>query len=186
MTSRAGQASSTASGTGRSTGSGRSGSGSGTGAAAALSFNACAFTLGERRFALDVALVGEVTPVESLTPVPLAHAAIVGLFNLRGLPVPAVELAAILGFDDVVRRPSRQQTALVVRAEDLVAGLLIDHMDAVVPAGTGSFTLPSAADENALVVGFLEVPGAEGALTVLDAAGVIERLRRVGFVARED
>lgn len=164
--------------------------GSGTGrtgpAAGRLAFSTCAFWLGERRFGVDVALVGEVTQLDDITPIPLAHAALTGLFNLRGMPLPAVELASVLGFDDASRQAGRGHTALVVRAGELVAGLLIDRMDAVIAAGNGSFTAPAAADENPLVVGFLEGAEVGDVITVLDSAGLVSRLRRIGFdTARE-
>lgn len=163
--------------------SGRTGSGP---SAERLGFSTCAFWLGQRRFGLDVALVGEVTQVEHITPVPLTHPALTGLFNLRGMPLPAVELASVLDFEQGRAATGRMHTALVVRSGDLVAGLLIDRMDAVVPAGVGAFTPPASADEHPLVVGFLEGADGLGVITVLDSAGLVTRLARVGFdTARE-
>lgn len=170
-----------AGGGGRTTG--RTGSGP---SAERLGFSTCAFWLGERRFGLDVALVGEVTPVERITPVPLTHPSVMGLFNLRGTPLPAVELSGVLDFGQGPRHATRAHTALVVRAGDLAAGLLIDRMDAVVPAGVGVFTLPATPDEHALVIGFLEGADGGGVITVLDSAGLLGRIKRVGFdTARE-
>lgn len=148
---------------------------------AQLGFSACAFWLGPRRFGLDVSLVGEVTQVESLTRVPLAHPALIGLFNLRGLPVPAVELTRVLGFEDLERNVGKTQTSLLLRWGDLIAGVLIDRMDAVIPSGVGLFTTPAADDEHPLVVGFLEGSEVGDVITVLDSTGLIDRLRQVGF-----
>ena len=49
-------------------------------------------------------IVGEVVPVEALTPVPLAPPAILGLFNLRGTPVALVDLGGRSGCPTAGRR----------------------------------------------------------------------------------
>src|SRR6185295_6776910 len=56
----------------------------------------CAFWLGQQCFAISADIVSEVVSVESFTPVPLAPAAVVGLFNLRGTPVALVDLVRAL------------------------------------------------------------------------------------------
>ena len=150
--------------------------GSSTGAASTASSGSrrslCAFWLGGRCFGLDVALVGEVVVVESITPVPKAHEAVLGLFNLRGTPVPLVDAASVLALDG--KAEGSRTCALVVRHGDLVVALAIDRMEAVIEAGRGAFTAPAAGDEHPVVRGFLE--SKERVVTIIAADVLLERL----------
>jgi chemotaxis signal transduction protein len=169
---------------GRSSGSGGGRRGGRGSRAAPEGFAAtlCGFWLGNQCFAIAAAIVGEVVPVEALTPVPLAPAAVRGLFNLRGTPVAAVDLGAALGLTDVPAveepRPGQPLTGLVIRSGDLVVGALIRRMELVVPAGRGHYRpRGESAEESALVSGFLEI-AERGALvmTVLSSEGLVDRL----------
>ncbi len=135
----------------------------------------CTFWLGAKCFGLDVALVGEVVVVESVTPVPKGHDALLGLFNLRGTPVPLVDAATVLSLD--ARADTKQTHALVVRHGDLVAALAIDRMESVIAAGRGAFSPPSSGDEHPVVQGFLETSGR--VVTVIAPAALLERLDRL-------
>jgi chemotaxis signal transduction protein len=150
----------------------------------------CAFWLGEQCFAISADIVAEVVPVESVTPVPLAPAAVLGLFNLRGTPVALVDLVRALdltGTGEVeALRPGQVRTALVLRPEnagDFLLGALIGRMEMVVPAGRGRFrTRSESNEESPLVDGFLEVSD-RGALvlTVLGSAQIVARLSELRF-----
>lgn len=169
--------------TGKSVGS------SGTAAGNTYGRAVCSFWLDDRRLGLDVSLVAEITAVDSVTPVPLTNPAVVGIFNLRGLPVPAVELGPVLGFERTAspRSHKAHHIAIVLRDTDLVVGVLVDRLDAVVAAGDGRFTAPSDQEQSSLVMGFLE-RGVEGesVVTVLDTAALMDRLRAVGILATKD
>jgi len=156
--------------------SGRSGGPAPEGFAATL----CAFWLGEQCFAIAAGVVGEVVPVEALTPVPLAAQAVRGLFNLRGTPVAALDLGLALALPDVPSiegpRPGHPLTALVIRSGDLIAGALIRRMEVVIPAGRGRFRpRGESPEESLLVAGFLEFAD-HLVITVLAADELIERL----------
>src|SRR5262245_22162767 len=99
-------------GRGGSRGSGRgSGSGSGRGSAGSAGSKGtkgsisrdvgsaflCTFRVAEERFALSTALVRELVEVTNVTRVPQTSQALLGLFNLRGEPLPLVDMAAVLG-----------------------------------------------------------------------------------------
>ena len=146
----------------------------------------CTFWLGDRHFGLDVTLAAEVVTVERVAPVPMAPAAVRGLFNLRGTPVALLELGTVLGLEDVARRDARALTALVVRDGDLLVGFVIDRMEAVVAESRGTFT-EAGTDDHAAVRGFLELDGAAGrVVTVLEPAVLLERLEAVRFVKDEE
>jgi chemotaxis-related protein WspB len=53
------------------------------------------FQLGDARYALEASRVVEVVPLLALKPLPQAPRGVAGIFNYRGRPVPAVDLAAL-------------------------------------------------------------------------------------------
>jgi purine-binding chemotaxis protein CheW len=141
----------------------------------------CGFWLGQQCFALAAEIVGEVVAVESVTPVPLAPPAVLGLFNLRGTPVALVDLVRALGLtvpEGGEAQPRQTQVALVLRVGELVVGALIGRMEMVVPAGRGRFRPATESNEESpLVEGFLEISD-RGALvmTVLRSPEIVARL----------
>lgn len=149
----------------------------------------CTFWLGRRCFGLDVVCVGEVVPVDGgVTRVPLARPAVRGLMNLRGTPMPVVDLADVLGLGaapGVERPPAR--AAIIIRDADLTAAALIDRIEAVVPAGRGAFTGRQGADEHPAVAGFLDTRAAGGrVITVLEHRVLLERLNALRYLAATD
>jgi purine-binding chemotaxis protein CheW len=143
----------------------------------------CAFWLGDRSYALETTIVGEVLNVEAFIPVPGTPPAVLGLFDLRGTPVSLVDLQALLGSLEVQRTGPTGRTVLVLRKEDaLVTGVLIDRMELVIQAGQGTFTPRDPSDENPIVQGFIELESRGGlVLTVLDSAVLFHRLDQLKF-----
>jgi purine-binding chemotaxis protein CheW len=143
----------------------------------------CAFWLGERAYALETTIVGEVLNVETFIPVPGTPPAIVGLFDLRGTPVSLVDLEAVLGLPGAQRAGPRGRTVLVLRQEDvLVTGVLVDRMELVIQAGRGLFSPRDQSDENPVVQGFLDLESRGGlVLTVLDSTVLFHRLDQLKF-----
>src|SRR5262245_8205241 len=147
----------------------------------------CVFWLGEHCFGLQSALVGEVCAVESVTPVPMAPAAVLGLFNLRGTPVALVDLAQVLELPGSGASPdgrsSRTPLALVLRTQSLLVAAHISKMEVVVPAGRGLFSPPDeGAGEHPVVAGFLELPErSELTVTLLDPEALVARLDRLRY-----
>jgi purine-binding chemotaxis protein CheW len=176
---------------GHSGGRGKRGGGSGP-AAEGFPETLCGFWLGDHVFAVPASIVGEVIQCEAVTPVPLAPPAIRGLFNLRGTPVAVVDLAMALGLPDVQPvedpQPGRPLTVLVLRADELLVGVVIRRMEMVLPARRGRFRpRRDTGDENPLVAGFVEVPE-RGALvlTVLGAADLLDKLEELRFRGEDD
>ncbi len=155
----------------------------------------CGFWLGEQCFAIAADVVGEVVPVESVTPVPLAPPAVLGLFNLRGTPVALVDLVRALALtgtgESEPLRPGQPRTGLVLRprgVNDFLLGALITRMEMVVPAGRGRFRPRSESNEESpLVEGFLEVSD-RGAfvMTVLSTPEILSRLSALRFRRLDD
>jgi purine-binding chemotaxis protein CheW len=136
-------------------------------------------------------VVGEVVSVEALTPVPLAPAAIRGIFNLRGTPMAVVDLPRALelpGGAPAEPRPGQGLAALVLRAGDLLVAALIDRMEMVVPPGRGRFRPRSeGGEESALVQGFLEISEPRTlVMTVLGSDEIMARLAELRFRQADD
>jgi chemotaxis-related protein WspB len=53
------------------------------------------FQLGEDRYALDIRHVAEVLPLRRITPMPRLPAAVAGVFDYRGGPVPVIDLCQL-------------------------------------------------------------------------------------------
>lgn len=85
------------------------------------------FYLNDSEFALSVRSVQEVVnPPRKLTPVPLAPAYLLGVFNLRGMIIPVVDLKKIIGFEDRETTLATQKVA-IVDFDGVRVGLLFDR-----------------------------------------------------------
>ncbi len=84
------------------------------------------FTLGSEQFALAVEDVQEVLLAQPLTPVPLAPAQIIGLLNLRGAVMPAIDLRVRLGFSPAVDLTN--QKLLVLKTPDGLVSVVVDEI----------------------------------------------------------
>lgn len=87
----------------------------------------CTFSLNGLFFGIEVLEVQEIIRYQDMTRVPLAHATIRGLINLRGQIVTAIDLRERLNF------PARSETDalptnVVIRTEDGAVSLLVDEI----------------------------------------------------------
>ncbi|MBK6694669.1 MAG: chemotaxis protein CheW [Myxococcales bacterium] len=184
-----GSGSSGRSGSGQSSGKGSGGSGGSQGAAnkGGGVQRVCAFWLCGDCFALDIGLVGELVTVDQLAPVPLSKSAMLGLFNFRGTPLALIDLAEILEIpaskrSEITVGDGKPYPVLVIRASNLMAGVLIDRMEIVLEIGPGVLSRPKAGGDNPLVQGFLEADNRGGLfVTVLDTAALLQRLEQLKY-----
>lgn len=84
------------------------------------------FFLSTEQFAVPVEEVQEVLLSQPLTPVPLAAESIVGLLNLRGAIMPAIDLRTRLGFERVP--PSGTQKFLVLKTTEGLISIVVDDI----------------------------------------------------------
>lgn len=91
----------------------------------------CTFSIADGRYAVPVDDVQEVIRQQELTPVPLAHPTVVGLINLRGQIVTAIDLRRRL---DMPARPAGRPDPMnvVVRTADGPKALLVDEIGDVI------------------------------------------------------
>ena len=152
------------------------------------------FTLADRLFGLNVQLVQEVMHDQTLTPVPLAPETVLGLINLRGQILVAVDLAKLLRLPSRVGQrlppaephpaephPARLHLAeevLILQTADDPISLVVDDLGDVVETTEADYEACSGLldDElDELVLGVYRLD--EGLLHVLDAAELVQRLQ---------
>ena len=86
----------------------------------------CTFFLDTQMYGVAVESVQEVIRYQHMTDVPLAPTSVVGLINLRGQIVTAIDLRRRLGIQD---RPTEQLPMnVVVRGEDGAISFLVDQI----------------------------------------------------------
>jgi len=95
------------------------------------------FVVGRFLFGIDVLNVQEVLRFQRMTRVPLAPPVIVGLINLRGQIVPALDMRRRLFLDP--RAPDERPMNLVVRTEDGAVSLLVDEIGDVLELKPSAF-----------------------------------------------
>lgn len=121
-------------------------------------FSLCTFRVAGHAIGLPSLRIQEVTRRETFTPVPLAPEAVLGLVNLRGQIVTAIDLRRRLGLADV-RGPSAagsgpedglQASAgggrlnVVVETEDGLVSLVVDEIGDVFDADADRLLAPPA------------------------------------------
>lgn len=143
----------------------------------------CAFWLGQRCFALETRLVGEVVTVEDYIALPLAPPAVRGIFNLRGEPVPLVATAEALGLGLPVEPRAENPSALVLRSGELVVGLIVDRMQGVLTTDGEALSAVSSAADDPGLLGFLDLSrdNLRTVVSVLSPAHLLERLSALRY-----
>ena len=113
---------------------------SGTNEHASPSRQFCVFRAGRERFCLPVLEVEEVVDWPLVTRVPLGPPFLMGIFNLRGTIIPAVDIAVTEG-----RRPGLLPRSVIVavlagddRSEDMHVGIAADEVIGTYPASSES------------------------------------------------
>jgi len=140
------------------------------------------FRVDAARYALDARHVVEVLPLVRLHPAPHAPAAVSGVFNYRGRPVPAVDVSRLLS-----GRPAatRMSTRLVVvrRAAgsdgESLLGLIVEHAVETVRRPREDFVPTGVASGAAPYLGPV-APDAGGVIQLVDSEALLpEPLRDV-------
>lgn len=146
----------------------------------------CTFWMGNQCYGLDIGLVGGVISMESVTHVPGTPSTILGLCNLRGVPLALVNLAAVLRLDDSGSGEAfsniEHKNALIVQGEGVKAGAVIDRVEAVFLMSRGTTMPAENVGEHAAVQGLFTTPENPGlVVTVLEPRIVLERLAALRF-----
>jgi len=118
------------------------------------------FRLMNELFALRVADVQEVMMFQQLTPVPLAPPHIIGLLNLRGQIMAAVDLRRRLQFPD--RAEGASSSMIVLKAHGAVISLVVDEIGDVLELPAANWRDPPdtlAIAHRAFIVGICPIDG---------------------------
>ena len=105
-----------------------------------MSRGLCTFWLDGRCFGIDVGDVQEVVQSQRLTRVPLARPAVLGLLNLRGQILTALDLRRRIELGD--RAAGDEPMHIVVRTEMGTVSLLVDRIGDVVEVTPELFEAP--------------------------------------------
>jgi len=100
----------------------------------------CTFMVDGLYFGIEVLQVQEVIRYQEMTRVPLAHAVIKGLINLRGQIVTAIDLRRRLDLAD--RAEGSLPMNVVVRTADGALSMLVDEIGDVLNAEPEAFERP--------------------------------------------
>jgi len=133
----------------------------------------CTFRLHDIVIGIDVCKVQEVLKHDRMTPVPLSPPEVVGLINLRGQIVTAVDLRPQLGLPAT----GELTASVVVRAGDETVSLLVQEVgDVVEPSPLDFEPVPAAVPARVrdVVTGTFKLEGV--LLLVLDPDRVAARL----------
>lgn len=133
----------------------------------------CTFSVAGQRYALSTSLVRELVEVTRVTTVPCVDPALLGIFNLRGEPMPLVDLSRVLGLP--AEGLSEKMAVIIIRGEAMSLGARIDALGAVVP----NSSVIATADANPLVRGFLAATSSEGPIAVINPGEFMMRLEQL-------
>lgn len=95
------------------------------------------FRLGREMFAVSAEDIQEVMMQQPLTPVPLAPSYIVGLLNLRGQIMPAVDLRRRLNFPP--NDQEQESIFLVLKIQDSLVSVIVDGVGDVLDLSPNSW-----------------------------------------------
>jgi purine-binding chemotaxis protein CheW len=132
------------------------------------------FSVAQQHYALDILRVQEVLAGAEIEPVPGAPAAVLGVINLRGRIITAIDLGRCLGFNSGPLRPPYCVIVVDVPGETL--GLRVDGVAEICSVSQGAIRPPPPTlgrTPDPLVRGIVARGGQM--LTLLDA----ERLAQV-------
>lgn len=132
------------------------------------------FWIDESEFALPVSAVREVVnEPEIYSPVPLAPALLKGLFNLRGMIIPMIDLRVLLEFPeggDVQAMDTRRKVAIIENGDKCV-GLLFDSTGEVLNESEASRVMFRNNEEglkDVIIDGVLKLENGDRMVRILD------------------
>jgi purine-binding chemotaxis protein CheW len=99
------------------------------------------FDLGDQRYALPIGQVQEIQQLVEPTSVPDTRSALLGMVNLRGTVVPALDLRGLLGLE--MRGYDLQTPMIICRVGERLAAIVVDEVEDVIDVPLESMQSPS-------------------------------------------
>ena len=103
--------------------------GAGDSATCAMNERIVAFFLGGQRYALPLERVREIQQIVAFSEVPSGGLGMVGMLNLRGQVIPAVDMRQIVGLD--VREYTLETPMIIAEIHGELVALLVDEVQDV-------------------------------------------------------
>ncbi|MBN1964870.1 MAG: chemotaxis protein CheW [Anaerolineae bacterium] len=129
--------------------------------------------LADRRYAIPVADLVEISALVRITPLPAAPPAVLGVINRHGRVIPLLDLRQCLGMTGAVL--GLETLFVVVRGgpeqPDAAAGLVVDSVERVATLPPGAITLP--AQSGPYIQGMAATQG-DSPLLVLDVPALLD------------
>jgi len=126
---------------------------------------AVAFYLGGQRYALPIDRVNEIQQIVAFSDVPAGGRGVVGMVNLRGSVIPAVDLRKMIGLEE--REYSLETPMIITRTGAQTVALIVDEVEDVIELPVGC--LQAAPPMHALsskMIGVCRLP--DGLMYLLD------------------
>lgn len=132
------------------------------------------FHIDEGIFAVPLAEVQEIIRMPDIVQVPLSHANLAGLANLRGTVMSVTSLRRVFNYPDV---ENNDATRVVVINRGIPVGMVVDHMSAVVTANPDQIESVSAIEATVstdLLRGMIKPADGRGMIMILDTDKLFE------------
>jgi purine-binding chemotaxis protein CheW len=84
------------------------------------------FRLGEDSYSIPVCYIREVQPLESWTPLPTTPPFVIGLVNVRGKILTALDIRPLLNIEQ--KPPDQDSFLIILQAHNIEVGLLADSV----------------------------------------------------------
>lgn len=124
---------------------------------------ALVFQLGSQRYGIPIEQVGEIQQIVAFADVPSDGLGVVGMVNIRGEVVPAIDMRQLFGMDE---RAYTLETPMIITGTDGPrVALIVDEVDDVATLPEGC--LQSASPMHALSSKMIGVARLEGGLVYL-------------------
>lgn len=96
---------------------------------------AVVFELGSQRYGIPIEQVNEIQQIVAFSDVPADGLGVVGMVNLRGEVVPAIDVRRLIGMED--RAYTLETPMIIVRSDEHLVALIVDHVEDVVELPEG-------------------------------------------------
>lgn len=99
------------------------------------------FSMEGQRYGLPIEVVQEIQQIVAFSEIPEHRTAVVGVINVRGQVVPAVDLRLLVGMP--AKEYGLQTPMLFVRTAQGLVSLIVDEVEDVIEVPTGALQAPS-------------------------------------------
>jgi len=111
------------------------------------------FFLDREEYGLEILKVREIIGMMDITPVPRTPKFVCGVINLRGKVIPVVNLRTKFGMETI--ETNGETCIIVVQAEDIEMGIVVDRVSEVIDIPTSAIQPPPAFGNKGISISYL-------------------------------